>query len=318
MKRLKRITAWTLGIIASLYLLVELMQHKKFDAPYPPIHASTDTAIINRGRKIAFGPAHCVQCHSAKKDEERIMQGEELPLAGGLLFDLPIGELYAPNITPSEEGIAHKTDAAIARALRYGVGSDGHALFDIMPFHNTSDEDLTAVISYLRSRPAIPYKVPETKMNLLGKIVKAFVLKPVGPSGDVPAAVERDTTVAYGKYLANSVANCRGCHTNRDLMTGAFTGAPFAGGLTLETKTDSGTYSVTTPNLTPDRTGRITGWSQAQFIERFRKGKMVPLSHMPWDAFGRMSDDELKAIYKFLQTVPAVHNTTIPGAVKAK
>jgi len=42
--------------------------------------------------------------------------------------------------------------------------------------------------------------------------------------GIVPPAPEPDSTAAYGKYLAESVANCRGCHTNRDMMTGAYIG----------------------------------------------------------------------------------------------
>jgi hypothetical protein len=43
----------------------------------------------------------------------------------------------------------------IARSLRYGVARDGRALFDFMPFHNLSDEDLTAVISFLRSQQPV-------------------------------------------------------------------------------------------------------------------------------------------------------------------
>jgi mono/diheme cytochrome c family protein len=120
--------------------------------------------------------------------------------------------------------------------------------------------------------------------------------------------VVQDTSANYGQYLANSVANCRGCHTNRDLMTGAFTGEDYSGGLVFEEPTDSGTYVLTTPNLTPDATGRLKGWTRQQFIDRFRKGTMIKQTHMPWGPFSRMSDDELKAIYEFLQTVKPVHN----------
>jgi mono/diheme cytochrome c family protein len=60
------------------------------------------------------------------------------------------------------------------------------------------------------------------------------------------------------------------------------------------------------PNLTNDATGRIYTWTEQQFIERFRKGKLIPQSEMPWNSFKRMSDEELKAIYKYLKTVPGV------------
>ncbi len=210
------------------------------------------------------------------------------------------------------------SDAEFARALRYGVSPEGKAYFDFMPFHNTSDEDLTAILSYLRNQPAVNNPVPANDYNLLGQVVKAFMLKPAGPEGTVIKAIKRDTSAEYGKYLAASVANCRGCHTNRDLMTGAFIGEEYAGGLSFEVPTDSGMYTLTTPNLTPDATGRIKGWSQQQFIDRFRKGTLIKETHMPWGPFSRMSDDDLKAVYNFLQTVKPVHNEVPLGLVKVK
>ena len=318
---MRKFLKWTgimlLAVIAGLYILVISNQNKKYDAPYPNVKATNDSATIARGKNLVFGAAHCANCHASQEMQEQLNRGEEVPLSGGQEFDIPIGSLYAKNLTPDDEtGIGKISDAAIARALRYGVGTTGTALFDFMPFHNTSDEDLTAIISYLRIQPPIRNQVPKHDFNLLGQIVKAFLLKPAGPQGEVPTAVKRDTSAAYGKYLANSVANCRGCHTNRDLMTGAFIGEDYAGGLKFDLQTDSGVYSLTTPNLTPDPTGRIKGWTKEQFIARFRMGTRIPQSHMPWGPFSRMSDDELSAIYNFLQTVKPVHNTIPHGLVK--
>jgi mono/diheme cytochrome c family protein len=142
----------------------------------------------------------------------------------------------------------------------------------------------------------------------MGKVVKAFLIKPVGPDGEIPKSIPRDTSASYGKYLANSIANCAGCHTNRDMMTGAAIGELFAGGLQMESVVDPENYSVLTPNLTPDSTGRLFGWSQEQFIKRFRQGRIIPHSPMPWPSFSRMSDDELKALYSYLKTLKPVKN----------
>jgi mono/diheme cytochrome c family protein len=160
--------------------------------------------------------------------------------------------------------------------------------------------------------------VPANKLNLLGMAVNAILLKPVGPSGHIATVIKRDTSSAYGEYLANSVANCRGCHTDRNLMTGAFTGQDYAGGLTMETETDSGKYIITTPNLTPGAGGRLNGWSKQHFIDRFRKGVLIPQTHMPWGPFSRMTDDELKAIYSFLQTLKPVSTEIKPTVVVDK
>lgn len=317
---MRKILKWTgiilLIIVAGLYITIEARQDLQFDAPYPAITASTDSAVIARGKGLVFGPAHCANCHVPVSGQAAVLRGETVPLSGGLKFDLPLGSLYSRNLTPDKTGIGMMTDAEIARVLRYGVNARGNAVFDIMPFHNTSDEDLTAIISYLRSQPPVQNRVPVHDFNLLGKVVRAFLIKPVGPAGQVFTSIKRDSTVEYGKYLANSVANCRGCHTNRDLMTGAFTGPEFAGGLKFDLKTDSGNYSLTTPNLTPHSTGRVFGWTQGQFIARFRTGVIIKETHMPWGPFSRMSDDELKAIYKFLQTVKPVNNIVKPGLVK--
>ena len=146
----------------------------------------------------------------------------------------------------------------------------------------------------------------------MGNMVKAYMVEPVGPRTEVPKAIKRDTSAAYGEYLAISVANCAGCHTTRDLA-GTYTGEYFAGGMVFEEK--DGNYIP--PNLTPHSTGRTWKWSQEAFIARFRNGKLLPGTPMPWNSFKQMSDNDLKAIYNFLQTLKPVNNP-IPSTFVAK
>jgi mono/diheme cytochrome c family protein len=240
---LKKILKWTgialLLLIVVLTITVATRQNLKYDAPYPEIALSSDSATLARGQYILYGPGHCVECHGDMSKFEQKEKGEIIPLSGGKVFKLPVGEIYVPNITQDKEtGIGNLETKAMARALRYGIRPDGTVMFDFMPFHNTSDADLTAIFSYLKTIEPIKNEVPKSTLNVLGKIVNAFIIKPFGPSEEVPKSVVIDTTVAYGKYLANSVANCRGCHTNRDMMTGAFIGPEYAGGLEFESITD--------------------------------------------------------------------------------
>jgi mono/diheme cytochrome c family protein len=308
MRRFKKILKWTgivlMALLVILAVTVMARQNLKYKAPYPNIVASHDSVIIARGKQLVFGPAHCADCHSKTNADSLIALGQDVPLTGGYLFDMPIAKIYTKNITPdSTSGIGRLTDGEIARALRYGVHPDGTAIFDFMPFHNTSDEDLTAIISYLRAQKPVKNEIPVNSFTLLGRVIRAFLIKPVGPNGDVPVAIKRDTSAQYGKYLAMNVANCSGCHTQRDMMTGAFTGEYFAGGLEID--------GFITPNLTPDPSGRIYNWSQKNFIDRFRMGKIYQKSPMPWNSFKRMSDDELKSIYHFLRTVKPVKTEKI-------
>ena len=264
----------------------------------PAITASTDSRCYIRGKHLVFGAAHCADCHSKTNADSLLKLGQDVPLTGGMVFDLPVGKIYSKNITPDKEtGIGNYTDAEIARALRYGVHPDGRVVFDFMPFHNMTDQDMTAVISYLRVQKPVKNKVPDHDLNLLGKAVKAFMIKPVGPDGEVAKQIAEDSSAVYGKYLANNVANCSGCHTIRDL-SGKFTGEPFAGGNEIE--------GFITPNMTPDSSSRIFGWSQKNFVDSFRMGRLVPKSPMPWSSFQRMNDEEIKAIYAYLKTVKPV------------
>jgi mono/diheme cytochrome c family protein len=313
-KILKWIGAIVLLIVIGISAVVASRQNLKYEAPFPELIASKDSAVISRGKELVLGAAHCTDCHGAQNADSVLASGGELPLSGGFKFALEIGDIYTKNITPDTlTGIGKRSDREIARLLRYGVRPNGTAVFDFMPFHNMTDEDLVSVISYLRSLKPVRNLVPENNMNVIGSMVKAFLIKPVGPDGEVPKSVKRDTTAAYGKYLAISIANCGGCHTNRD-MTGAYIGEPFAGGPAFDEK--DGTYLP--PNLTPHFTGRIWKWSQEAFIKRFRAGKLIKGSPMPWNAFKRMSDDDLKAIYKYLQTVKPVNNVVASTFIPKK
>jgi mono/diheme cytochrome c family protein len=299
MQRLKKIAKWTgivlLLLITCLTVTIASRQHLHYNAPIPGIHASSDSAVIARGKHLVYSSAHCIDCHQKANADSLIALGQEVPLTGGFCFNLPLGKIYSKNITPDKEtGIGRYTDGEIARALRYGVHPDGTVVYDFMPFHNTSDEDLTAIISYLRSQRPVRNPVPEHQLNLMGNAVKAFMVKPVGPSETPPVAVKRDTSAAYGRYMVLHLAECSGCHTKRD-MAGAFIGEELAGGNDIE--------GFVTPNLTPDPSGRIYKWTKQDFIARFRKGRLIPGSPMPWSSFGRMTDEELTAIYNYLKTV---------------
>jgi mono/diheme cytochrome c family protein len=310
MKKIKKILKWTglvlLVIVVAVTVVTASRQHMKYDAPYPRVQASADSIVMLRGKQLAYGPAHCIDCHSAANADSLLALGLDVPLTGGILFDLPVGKIYSRNITPDKEtGIGKYTDTEIARALRYGVHPDGTVVYDFMPFHNLSDEDLEAIISFLRSQKPVKQQPPANELNVLGNIVKAYMIKPVGPNGEVLKSVKKDSTVEYGRYLAMNVANCNGCHTKRD-MAGAYTGEPLAGGNPMEAK--PGFTPLVPPNITPDSSSRIFGWTEQDFIRRFRMGKVIPQSQMPWNSYKRMSDTELTAIYKFLRTVKPVKN----------
>lgn len=305
--------------VAALAVFVASRQNLRFDAPEPAVVASSDPAVIARGHYIVRDVAVCGSCHGAPARMAAHVAGEDIPLSGGYEFKIPPGEFYVRNITPDPEtGIGRIADGRVARALRFGIGHDGRALLPFMEMQGLSDEDLTAVVSYLRAQPPVRNPVPAHHYNVLGKVVRATVLaKPVGPKTQLPGVSPRGPTVENGRYLAGSVANCWSCHTQRDLNTGALTGALYTGANNFADE-ENPKRTWAPPNLTSaPKTGRLARFTEDAFVARFHAGRAIPGSPMPWQAFARMNDDDLRAIYRFLKTVPAAENDVGPAVVDA-
>jgi mono/diheme cytochrome c family protein len=319
MKLVRRILVTLLGIlaivVAGFAAWVASRQDLRFDAPTPALTASTDSAVIARGRYIVRDVAACASCHGAPEAVLATAEGEETPLSGGASFVIPPGTFRVPNITPDPEtGIGRLSDGQIARALRHGVRHDGAALLPFMEMQGLADEDLVAVISYLRSMPPVRNEVPDHEWTLLGRIVRATVLaNPVGPSAPPPAASPRGATVENGRYLAHAVATCQSCHTTRDKATGKFTNAEFSGTNEFESLLGSD-QTWAPPNLTPDpKTGMSARMDEDAWVTRFRGGRILPGSPMPWPGYARMDEDDLRAIHKYLRTLPPVEHDTGPA-----
>lgn len=312
---------WSAGLAGALAVLVVLvvsLAQRTYDVPLPALAASRDPERVARGRYLAYGPAHCVECHGAQGAEAE-GAGEARALSGGMTWRLPFGTVRAPNLTPDvETGLGALSDGQLARALRHGVRRDGQVLLPFMPFADLSDEDLVALLSFLRSQAPVRNAVVTRELNPVGWAVLAFVMRPQGPTQPPRAAVAPAPTAEYGEYLARSVANCGGCHTQRNLATGAFTGPALAGGTPTEVAPG---VTLTPPNLTPSPRGRLAGWSEDAFVARMKAGVGMPHSHMPWKAFARMHDDDLRALYRYLRAVPAAdlpEAGASPGAVAAR
>jgi mono/diheme cytochrome c family protein len=304
-------------VVAGFAIYVASRQHLTFDStPLPPVAASTDSTVIERGHYVVRTLTVCEGCHGDPKRPEAVLAGEEVPLSGGFEFNIPPGKFYPRNITPDREtGIGSYSDGQVARALRYGVGHDGRALLPFMEMQGLSDEDLTAVVSYLRSQPPVHNVVPAHQYNILGKIVKATVLaNPVSPKETPPKVNPRGPTVENGRYLVESVANCWSCHTERDFKTGGLVGPRLAGGHMPDDRNPKRMWAP--PNLTSDpKTGRLATITEDEFVARMRAGRAIPGSPMPWPQFSHIHEDDLRAIYRYLKTLPPIEHDTGPPFV---
>ncbi len=239
---------------------------------------------IARGQKLAL---ICSGCHSTNPGQLPLDGSKDNFAAGGP----PVGTLYAPNLTPAGP-LKDWTDAQIARAIREGVDKDGRPLI-IMPsqaFHSMSDEDVLAIIAYLRSQPPVKRDLPPNQLNLLAAAFLGTGQFPTSaqppitqPIHTPPAGTKED-----GIYLVN-ITGCRECH-GENLAGGSPGGGPVG------------------PNLTT----LVPNWTQEQFVKTIQTG-VDPTGHqlnpdaMPWKEISQAySDQELADIYQYLHGLQPV------------
>lgn len=259
---------------------------------------------LARGRYLVVGLVGCQVCHSPKDWKTHgapNLPGMEL---GGQILPMPSlpGTVVASNLTPDPEtGAANWTDDQIARSIREGIGHDGRTIFPMMPYaayRTISDEDVASIVVYLRSIPPVHNPLPPTRVNFPVNYLIRNAPQPlsVPVSGPGPQA----TPVERGKYL---VAIGCGCHTPTD-RKGPIRGLEHGGGEVL-----NGPWGeVTSANITPDASG-IGYFDEALFLQAMRTGfvKARKLnSIMPFGEFANLTDDDLKAIFAYLRTVPPV------------
>jgi len=304
--------ACTVVAVLVLAAAVQVRWRRRFDAPYPAVAVSTDPAAVARGEYLVYGAAACAYCHVPREQWSRLDKGEPLPLSGDHLFRLPFGDIYSANLTSDPAtGIGRRSDSELARILRFGVRADGRAAFPLMTFR-LSDEDLGDVVSYLRVQRPVARAVPEHRLSLLGKTLMAFAIAPEPLRRPALHTTPRGATLARGEYLANDVASCVSCHTNR-ASNGALVGAPFGGGQRMDVAADA-TKVFVTPNLTPDAaTSPVGAWPEDTFVARFKAGELIPGTPMPWGAFARLTEEDVRAVYRYLRSLPPTRNAI--GAV---
>jgi mono/diheme cytochrome c family protein len=268
---------------------------------------------LARGKYLNDHVVGCTTCHT-QRDWTRysgpIM--EERIGAGGEPFNLgPAGTLISPNITPA--AIGAWSDGELLRAVTQGVTPDGRPLFPLMPYPHfgaLDQEDVHAVLAYIRTLKAIEGKAPVGKLNFpLNLIVRTMPAANTFTRRPSP-----DDKLAYGRYMTKA-ALCTDCHTPIDDRGTPLPGMDFAGGMEfLETG-----YRVRAANITPDASTGIGTWTEQQFIDKF-KGFENPTNAtlgehersqntvMPITAYAGMTREDLSAIYAFLRTVKPVTN----------
>ncbi|MDK9701446.1 MAG: cytochrome c [bacterium] len=316
MKTAVRILLYTVaGIIV---LVTGVLGYVRFGLPNvgdaPNWTAKSSPEILERGEYLTHHVVGCIDCHSERdwtKFSGPVIDGTWGK--GGEVFDakygLP-GSFTAKNITPYH--LRSWSDGELFRTITSGVSKDGSPLFPIMPYDNFNHldpEDVNAIIAYVRTLPAIANDPPPSQvkfpMSLIERLIPMKYNSPTRPP-------ETDR-VSYGKYLA-TVSSCVFCHTPivkgkpNELMK-------FGGGMEFQMPKGG---TVRAANISPDNLSGIGLWTEEQFLAKFKQyqhrdslATVLPgefNSIMPWNVYAGMKEEDIRAIWSYLRTVPAVNH----------
>ncbi|HUQ74288.1 MAG TPA: c-type cytochrome [Burkholderiales bacterium] len=255
-----------------------------------------DKKLLERGTYLMNSIVACGNCHMQRD------KGKPLPergLSGGMVFDEEPFKAYASNITPDPEtGIGKWTDAQLAKAIREGIRPDGTVIGPPMPielYRRMSDDDLRAIVAYLRAQPPVRNAVAKSEYRI--KLPPNY-----GPEikQKVSAPGSKDP-VKYGEYLAGPLGHCMECHTPRVKGQNDWSRLG-AGGNAFR-----GPWGVAVSrNLTPHETG-LKGWSDTEVARAIREGVRkdgTPLKPpMAYGFYKNISEADMKALIAYLRSL---------------
>jgi mono/diheme cytochrome c family protein len=243
-----------------------------------------------RGRHLVAARYGCSECHGSN-------------FGGGVMVDnAAIGRVLGPNLTAGKgSATLGYTAADWDRIVRHGIKRNGTpALMPSQDFRAMTDQELSDIVVFIRSQPAVDSQVPAPRLGPVGRVLIASGKLPLSadllsphnrPHAASPPAV--GATVEFGRHLA---ATCMGCHRS-DLGGGTIVGGdpswpPAA-------------------NLTPGPDG-LGGWTFEQFVGAMREGRRPdgtalrpPMANVSTYT-ASMTETELQALWSYVRSVPAV------------
>lgn len=235
-----------------------------------------DAAFLERGKHIARTRG-CFGCHGQQ-------------LQGQVFADewIWVGTAVAPNLAKYAR---EHTDATIEAAVRQGIGHDGKALWS-MPSYNfvlLNDEDVAALIAFLRSSPVVEKDLPKPDLGFQARlrIVRGEAQHMAEWADRMPNLLlneNDDPQLVRGEYIAKTT--CNECH-----------GFDLRGDTAMD---------MIMPDL-----AILAAYSDSDFQRLMQTGEAIGgrtelrlMTMVAKDRFAYFTQDELKDLLAYLRTLP--------------
>ena len=263
-----------------------------------PIPNGPNADLVRTGRYLAIA-GDCVSCHTRRGGR---------PFEGGLGLQTPFGIIYSANLTSDREyGIGAWTTDQFFRALHDGVAPGGKHLYPALPYpHFTivSRADSDAILSYLKTIPAVHYSQPSNRLpfpidiraSLIGW--DALNFSPHGFRGNPAMSAQWNR----GAYLVEGLEHCGACHTPKNALGAELNSQAFRGALV---------ENWAAPDLTANPRTGLGRWSSSDIVQYLRTGRNVHanasglMGEVVAYSTSLLADSDLSAIAAYLKSLPA-------------
>jgi len=271
--------------------------------------AQTDPKELAAQGQYIFALAGGCTCHTAPKGIHN---------AGAREFPIPFGTVYSTNITPDREtGLGAWTDQQIHDAMTKGIRRDGSRILPVMPYEKYSgmaQEDLKALIAYLRTLRPVKKTTPELKtwVPFVRNIGIPLFLAVFGNFSKSPAQAPK-SGIERGRYLVEHVSLCGDCHTPRNAI-----GAPNRSLYLAGAGEKIGPLGEAAPNITPDKATGVGEWKREEIADLLITGVKPDLDNVQGlmdeviqgapHGYKDMKREDALAIADYLKSIPAIKN----------
>ena len=229
----------------ALYLISELRLNRTFQGgTMIPYRFPWTRTNIARGQHLAQAVTGCQECHG-RQLEGKILEDDAM-----------LGQIVAPNLTAGKGGVgSYYSDADWVRFMRHGVDQDGRPLVLVssLSLFDLGDADMAALIAYMRSLEPVDNELPETRVNLLARLL--LLLEPSALPALVIDHRGRAADRTRSRLSAPSTASI-------------WPGWPAPAAIRPTSAAESG--PTTGRNLTPG--GDLATWSETDFRRAIRFG----------------------------------------------
>ncbi len=323
---MKKLVVRVLGGVGALVALAVLGIAVKFFIlspslrPAPTVSAPKTPEAVAHGKYLVDHVAGCLGCHSPVQDDKPGDYPVEGKLGAGRDFGPFPGSkmrFRAHNLTSDKEtGIGNWTDGEVLRAMREGIGQDGHVLFPQMPYpvyaQTLSDADALDIIAYIRTLAPVKNDPGKTEIPFPVSMFIRAVPKPLEKSPPPPPPAS--DKLARGRWLLQ-VASCHDCHDAYDDHHQPIAGKALGGGMKFPIP--KGTAIA--PNISSDKATGIGAYTDEDLARVFSEGKGKSgrnLYVMPWSYYSGMTKEDKEALFAALRAEPAVSNLVPPSDLK--